>query len=530
MGDKFRVLIADKLPPAAVEILQREPEIQAEAKTGMTPDELKAVIGNYHGIVVRSATRLTADVLERAANLRAICRAGVGVDNVDIDAASLKGIVVMNTPSGNTVSTAEHSIAMLLALARNIPRACESLRAGKWDRKSFTGTQLAGKTIGVIGLGRVGLEVGRRCKAMGMTVVGYDPYISRARAEENQVELCELDEIYKRSDFITVHTPLTDETRGLIGKAQFGKMKPGVRLLNCARGGIIDEKALAEAIRSRKVGGAAIDVFSSEPPTDRELIELDQVVATPHLGASTEEAEFNVAIDAAKQMADALLDRGIVNAVNFPALDTKEAARLRPFCLLAEKIGTLQRQLIEGQLKSAAITYYGELAKADVGPVTRSVTVGLLRPVLEENVNLVNAPMLAQARGIDVSETKSSEPTDFAALVSVKVSTNQRDMTIDGTVFGRADPRIVSIDGYRVEVVPRGDVLILFDEDRPGLIGAIGTLLGKSGVNISCMTFGRKQAGGDAITVLNIDGPVSAELLDQVRRVPNVVAAHVVRL
>ncbi len=529
MNDNYRVLIADKLPPAAAEILEREPRIEVDTNVGLSPDELKSIIGSYHGIVVRSATKLTADVIEKADNLRAIVRAGVGVDNVDIDAASIKGIVVMNTPSGNTVSTAEHAIAMMMAMSRNIPRACESLRAGKWDRKAFTGTQLCGKTIGIIGLGRIGIEVARRCSAMGMTLLGCDPYITRTKAEQEKVDLCGLETIYKRADFITVHTPLTDKTRGMIGREQFAMMQPGVRIINCARGGIVDEEALAEALKEGKVAGAALDVYTSEPPANRELVELDNVVATPHLGASTSEAQLNVALDAARQLSDALLGRGIINASNFPALDAKEADQLQPVCALAEKIGALQAQLIHGRIQSAAITYYGELADADVRPVTRSLTAGLLKPVLE-NVNIVNAPVLAEARGISVTETKSSEATDFTSLISVTVATAQREITVKGTVFGKAEPRIVGIDDYRVEVIPRGHVLIIFDEDRPGLIGAIGTLLGQAGINISCMTFGRKEAGGEAITVLNIDGPTSPALLEQIGDVPNVIAAHLVHL
>ena len=530
MKDTLRVLVAEKLPSAAVEILEQQPEITAEVRTGLSPEELKEIIGDYHGIIIRSATKLRADVLEKADNLQAIVRAGVGVDNIDVDAASRKGIIVMNTPSANTISTAEHTVAMLLSMVRNIPQARESMVQGKWDRKSFTGTQVSGKIIGIVGLGRVGLEVARRCRSMDMTVLGYDPYISRQRAQECQVELCKLDDIYERADFITVHTPLTDDTAGLIGAAQFERMKPGVRIINCARGGIVDETALAGAIREGKVAGAALDVFTQEPPVDRSLIDLPQVVATPHLGASTEEAQLNVAMDAARQMADALANGLVTNAINLPALDPKQAALLRPFCLLAEQLGALQQQLIGGGINTVSVTYSGEIAKLDVGSITRNLLVGLLKQVLDENVNLVNAPVLAQSRGISVTETKSSAPTDFTTLISLTAATDEREMTIDGTVFGKAEPRIVSIDNYRVEMVPRGDVLVVYNEDRPGLIGEIGTLLGKAKINISGMANGRREAGGDAITVLNVEGDFSSELLEQMRSAPGVLAAHVVHL
>jgi len=530
MSDTQRILIADKLPSAAIDILAQEPELEADVRLGLTPDELKDIVGDYHGIIIRSGTKLTAEVIERAGKLRAIVRAGVGVDNVDVDAASLHGVLVMNTPSGNTTSTAEHTLALILSLSRHIPRACESLRGGGWNRKAFLGTQLMGKVIGLLGLGNVGLEVARLCKGIGMEVLGHDPYVSRQRAEEARVELADIDDILARADFISVHTPLTDETRGLIGRDEIAKMKPGVRIINCARGGIVDEAALAEALQSGAVAGAALDVYCDEPPVDNPLLALDNVVATPHLGALTEEAQLNVALDAARQMANALLDRWIVNAINFPALDPKQAARLQPFCLLAEKIGILQHSFIEGNLSGASIAYSGEITRADVRPVTRSLTLGLLKPALDENVNLVNAPMIAEARGIYVTESKSSAPTDFTTLLSVTVATDQREVTIEGTVFGKGDPRIVAIDGYRVEMIPRGDVLLVFNKDRPGLIGELGTLLGRANVNISGMTNGRRVAGGDAITVLNIDGHLSDELLDRIRNVRNVRAAHVVHL
>ncbi|HUU68726.1 MAG TPA: phosphoglycerate dehydrogenase [Planctomycetota bacterium] len=526
----MRVLISDKLPDVAVKILTAEPEIKVDNKPGLPADELKSIIGEYDGIIIRSGTKLTADVLERASKLKAVARAGVGVDNVDVKAASRKGIIVMNTPGGNTTSTAEHTWAMMLALSRNIPQAYASIKRGEWDRKSFTGTQLSGKTLGIIGLGRIGLEVAKRALAFEMKVVAYDPYISPDRAAQLGIELASLDAIWPRVDFITVHTPITAETRGLIGAEQIAKMKKGVRLINCARGGIIDEDALADAIQSGHVAGAAVDVFSSEPPTNRRLADLPQVVATPHLGASTEEAQITVSIDAAGQLVDALMGRGVRFAVNLPAVDVQEVKALQPYLALAEKMGSLLRQLGEGQLKTVEVCYTGDLAKMNVTPVTRSLTAGLLKPVLEENVNLVNAPVLAEERGISIVESRSTTFGDFTTTIQAKMITDQGMQAVEGTLFGKSDPRVVSINGYHVEVIPRDTLLVIYNQDRPGLIGDIGRAMGTGGVNISSMTFGRKQAGGDALTVLNLDAKPSPRMLDDVRGIENVHAVLAIEL
>jgi len=526
----MKVLISDKLPDVAVEVLTADSSIEVDNKPGMSADELKSVIGGYDGIIIRSGTKLTADILEHATNLKAIARAGVGVDNVDVNAASRKGIIVMNTPGGNTISTAEHTFALMMALARNIPQAYRSLKSGEWDRKTYVGNQLSSKTLGIIGLGRIGVEVARRALAFEMKVIGCDPYISSDKAAQIGIELADLDTIWERSDFITVHTPITAETRGLIGAKEIAKMKDGVRLINCARGGIIDERALAEAIESGKVAGAALDVYTSEPPTDRRLIELQQVVATPHLGASTEEAQINVAVDAASQLVDCLTGKGVRCAINMPSMDGREAGILKPYANLAEKMGLMLRQLVDGQLKSVDVCYIGELSRMNVVPVTRSLTAGLLKGVMEENVNLVNAPVLAEERGINITESRSSATGDFSTMIKVAMQTGQGVRTVEGTLFGKSDPRIVSINGYHVEIFPHGDMLLIMNQDRPGLIGDIGAIIGGGGINISAMTFGRKEAGGDAITVLNLDAQPDDAMLEKIRKVKNVQSVVAVQL
>jgi len=525
-----KVLVSDTLPQEGLRVLE-ENDIELIYRPKLPPDELKTIIRDCDGLIVRSGTKVTADVIASAERLKAICRAGVGVDNIDVPAASKKGIIVMNTPGGNIASTAEHTIAMLLALSRNIPQANASLRGGEWDRKRFIGSQIAGKVLGVIGLGRVGCGVAKRAIGLEMRVVGYDPFIPKAKAEEIGVDLKqELDELLKISDYITVHTPLTDETRGLIGKREFELMKNGVRIINCARGGIIDEEALYEAIVSGKVAGAALDVFSEEPPKDRKLVEHERVIATPHLGASTEEAQMLVAIEAAEQMRDALFDRGIRNAVNLPALDMKQVEEIQPYISLGDKMGRLMMQLAGGRVKRLEIGYFGEIAAKDTSLVTRGVLAGLLAPILDEQVNIVNAPLLAEERKISINERKSDEAEDFVTLIEARIETDKGSRSVAGTVFGKGDARIVRIDGYSVEVLPEGYVLVLFDIDRPGLIGNIGRILGSHNINIARMTFGRKKAGGDAITALNVDSPVPAAVLKEIESIENVHSAHLVSL
>jgi D-3-phosphoglycerate dehydrogenase len=525
----MKVLVSDAIAPEAIEQLRAVPGIEVNYAPDLKPDALRPHLADAEGLIVRSATKVTADLIATAPKLKVVVRAGVGVDNVDVAAASRRGIIVMNTPGGNTVSTAEHTMALLLALSRCVYPACSSLKGGKWDRKSFMGTQLAGKTIGVIGLGRVGIEVARRCAAFGMTVLGYDPYLTPERAKQHPVTLvADVGELYTRADYITVHVPVTDQTRGMIGASQIARMKDGVRLINCARGGIIDEAALAAAIRAGKVAGAALDVFEQEPPRNRELVELEHVLCTPHLGASTEEAQLSVAVEAVELIADALLRGRIRNAVNVPAIDPAEAEALRPYVALARCLGLLQTQLLRRVPTRVNITFAGEAAKLNTRYVTAHLLAGLLEPVMEGEINAVNAPCLAEERGIQITESKSALAQDFTTLLSLSTLTDGQEHGAAGTLVGKGDPRIVLVDGYRVEAMPRGVLLVLFADDKPGLIGNVGQLLGEKGINIAAMTFGRKAAGGEAITVLNLDGALDDATLRAVEATPHVRQARIV--
>ena len=525
----MKVFVADHVAQEAVDRLRAVQGIEVDYTPELKGDELKRHLAEAEGLIVRSATKVTAELIAAAPKLRCIVRAGVGVDTVDVPAASRRGIIVMNTPGGNTLSTAEHTMALLLALSRNVYPACASLKAGKWDRKSFMGTQLAGKTVGVIGLGRIGLEVARRCAAFGMTVLGFDPYLTPERAKQFQVTLAAcLDEVYAGADYITVHVPMTDETRAMIGPVELAKMKDGVRLINCARGGIMDEAAPAQAIRAGKVAGAAFDVFEQEPPKTRDLVDLPQVLCTPHLGASTEEAQISVAIEAAEIITDALLHGRIRNAVTVPAIDPREAEAVAPFVALARCLGTFQVQFLRRVPARVTITYAGEAAKLNTRYVTAHLLGALLESVLEEEVNTINAPYLAEERGIRVAEAKTPESQDFATLISVTSSVDGEEHEVAGTIVGRSEPRIVRIDGYRVEAIPRGVLLILFADDKPGLIGNVGKVLGEKGINIAAMTFGRKTAGGEAITALNLDGAIDDEALRAVEATPHVRKARLV--
>lgn len=525
------MLVVDNLAEEGVRILRQEPDLEVIRGDDLSDAERAEALARAEGLILRSRTKVTPEFLEGAPRLRYIARAGVGVDNIDLTAASRRGIVVMNTPGGNTTSTAEHTWAMVLALSRNLPQAHAALKQGKWERKAFIGTQLAGKTLGVIGLGRVGTEVARRAVAFGMRVVGYDPYFDPQRLAEVEVSLVErLCDLLSQSDFITVHTPLTDDTRGMIGRREFALMKPGARVVNCARGGIIDEEALYEALTSGKVAGAALDVFEQEPPTGSPLLELPNVVVTPHLGASTEEAQVAVACEAARLMRQALLQGQVEHAVNVPAPAPSEEPLLAPYLTLAEALGSFAAQLVRGRIRSLRVTYSGEVTMRSTRPITQHVTMGVLKPIVEEPVNVVNASVLAAERGVRIEELKSSETGDFATLISLRLSTDQEQRTVRGTLFGKSEPRLVEVDGFEVDAIPRGDLLVIFDRDRPGLIGEIGRILGSHDINIARMTFGRKSAGGEAITVLNLDKPPSEEALRAVAGVDSVYHVRHVRL
>lgn len=526
----YRVLVSDALSEEGLKVLKDEKELQVDVKLKLPPEELKTIIKDYDALVVRSGTKVTKDIIEAATKLKVIGRAGVGLDNVDAEAASKRGIIVMNTPGGNTISTAEHTMSLILSLSRNIPQANASLREGRWDRQKYMGVELYGKTLGIVGLGRIGTEVAKRAAAFGMKVIAYDPFLTVEKALDVGVELVDLKEILKRSDYITIHTPITDETKHMFGDDEFALVKPGVRIINCARGGVIDEPALARAIESGKVIGAALDVFEVEPPKDNPLLKSDKVVTTPHLGASTEEAQVNVAIDIAKQVVDALLGRGVRNAVNVPYIDPELLQVIRPYIELSERMGLLIAQLTEGRTKEIRIQYSGDIVAHDLAPVTIAFLKGFLTPILQETVNYVNASFIAKERGIKIVETKSSQIEEFANLVLIDAQTDKAKVSVGGTLSPRKDPRIVKINDFYVEAIPSGYMLILSNIDKPGIIGQIGTILGQNNINIAGMTFGRIKEGGDAITVLNVDSQIPDDVMKQIRSAKNILGAKLIKL
>ena len=521
----MKVLVSDKLSPKGVEIFERTEGIEVEVKTKLPPEDLKAIIGEYDGLVVRSATKVKAEIIEAAAKLKVIGRAGSGLDNVDLPAASKKGIVVMNTPGGNTITTAEHAISMMLALSRKIPQATASMKSKKWEKSKFMGAEIYNKTLGIMGIGSIGSVVADRARGLKMNVLAYDPFLSPERAEKLGVELVDIDELLKRSDYITIHVPKSKETINLINKELFSKMKNGVFLINCARGGIVNEKDLYDAIKSGKVAGAALDVFEKEPPdSDNPLLGCDEVICTPHLGASTEEAQEKVAVAIAEQMVDYLLSGTIMNAANVPSVDSEILATIRPYLDLAERLGSFQGQVISGGLEQVSIEYSGEVAALEIAPITVSLLKGLLYPILKEDVNYVNAPVIAKERGIKVIESTTSESEDFISLISLRVKTSKEERLVAGTIFGKSDPWIVQVDQFRIEAVPDKYMLLFHTHDRPGVIGNIGTSLGKHGINISRMQFGREKVEGKSLLLLSTDGLVSSEIIEQMRGLPHVIS------
>lgn len=524
-----RVLVTDSLQEVGIEVLRAE-GLEVDVVPTLEPAELARRIAPYAGLVVRSASKITAEVIAAAPALQVIGRAGIGLDNVDVDAATRRGIVCMNTPGGNTIAAAEHTMALLLAMARKLPQAHAHLKGGKWERERFLGAELYGKTLGVVGLGRIGSEVARRAQSFAMTVIAYDPYLTEEAAQRLGVELTDLAALLRRADFITVHIPLTKETRGLIGAAEFAKMKDGVRLVNCARGGIVDEAALAAAVQAGKVAGAALDVFEREPPWGSPVLELEPVVVTPHLGASTEEAQSSVAIAIAQQVAD-LLVRGIVrNAVNAPSVDPEQLKELAPYLTLAAKLGSFLGQLARGRMAEVTLQYAGEVASHAVQPLTVTFLRGLLQVILEENVTDVNAPYLARQRGLRVVESKTPVSEDFASLLTAELRTDTGAWQVAGTLFHRKEPRIVQVDGYPMEAHPEGWMLVFSNDDVPGVIGRIGTLFGARGINIAGMQLGRQRPGGRAVSILNLDSAVPDHVMAELRALPNIRSATLVRL
>ena len=527
----MKVLIADSMSLKAVEILKETPGIDVDVITGLKPDELKAKIKDYHGLVVRSATKATAEIIEAAENLKVIGRAGTGVDNVDTVAATKKGIVVMNTPGGNTITTAEHAVSMMMALARKIPQATASMRRGEWEKKKYEGTEITGKTLGILGVGNIGAVVASRALGLRMTVIAYDPFISEEAADKMGISLVTMDELFKKSDFISIHVPLTAETKNIVNADAFRKMKKGVKLINCARGGIVNEKDLAEAIKEKIVSGAALDVFEKEPVTaDNPLIQMEEVILTPHLGASTFEAQESVAIAIANQMADYLVNGTIRNAVNVPSIPAELLAALSPYISLGEKLGSFQGQILKGGIEEVTIEYSGDVVNYDVAPITIACLKGLLDQLLDMYVNFVNAPFVAKERGIKVVEVKSSRAIDFASSITIKVKTKEQENVVEGALFGKKEPRIVRIDKFLLDAVPEGYLLLLQNEDKPGVIGNVGTLLAANNVNVARLHLGRSSEGGEAVSVWSVDTPIAKGLVDRILKLPHMISVNVIEL
>jgi D-3-phosphoglycerate dehydrogenase len=526
----IRVLVSDALSEEGLKIFKDAKELSVDVKTDLKPDALKAIIKDYDALVVRSATKVTKEIIQAAAKLKVIGRAGVGLDNVDLEAATQKGIIVMNTPAGNTISTAEHTFSMILTLSRNITQANASMKKGEWKRSKFMGVELYNKVLGIVGFGRIGSEVAKRALSFGMKVLAYDPFLSAQVAESIGVQIVELTKVLQESDYITVHAPLTDETRHMISDKEFGLMKKNVRIVNCARGGIIDEPALVRAVKEGKVAAAALDVFESEPlAADNELLKLDNLITTPHLGASTEEAQINVAIEVAEIVRDALLGRGIRNAANYPCLEAEVCKILNPYINLGEKLGMFSAQLVEGRFGELVINYSGQITKYDLSSVTMALAKGLLTPILKETVNFVNSVSLLKERGIKLQESKSAQEGEFVNLIQLVIKTDKETKSVCGTLSSNKQPRIVKIDDYYLELYPIGEMVFIRNWDKPGLIGSLGTFMGKNGINIAAMTFGRDKPNGKAISVLNVDSQVSPEILEKIRGLENILTVKVIR-
>ena len=526
----MKVLVSDNLGEAGIEILKAA-GLDVDVKTGLSPEELKAEIGPYHALVIRSATRVTDDLLEAAENLKVVGRAGIGLDNVDIPAATRRGVVVMNTPGGNVVTTAEHAISMMLSLSRNIAQGTASLKTGRWDKKKLMGREIYNKTLGVIGFGKIGSVVADRARGLKMKVLVYDPVVQDETIEKQGFESVRIDELYARADYITIHVPKNKETANMINAEALAKMKDGVMLINCARGGIVDEEALYDALESGKMAGAALDVFAQEPPpTDLRLLQSEKVILTPHLGASTFEAQTNVAVAVANQIVEYLTHNNVVNAVNVPSISGQALEQLGPFIRLAEKMGMLHAQFMTEQLKEINILYNGDFFGYDLMPVTSAFIQGLLSYRLGAEVNAVNAHYIAKERGIKITESSSQETTDFLHMVTTKITGPEKTLTVAGTVFGKSDPRIVRIDDFRIEIIPKGHLALIHNLDEPGAIGSIGTTLGDHGINISRMQVGLEEGGEHNIILLRTDTPISQNVVDALMALPKVISVRTMEL
>ena len=515
-----KVLISDKLSPQAAEIFKAN-GVEVDVKVGMTADELKACIADYDGLAIRSATKVTPEILDAATNLKVVGRAGIGVDNVNIPAATASGVVVMNTPFGNSVTTAEHAISMMMALARQLPTASASTHAGKWEKSRFMGVEVTGKTLGLIGCGNIGSIVASRAQGLKMKVVGYDPFLSAERADELNIEKVEsLDDLLGRADFISLHTPLTDSTRGILGKEALAKCKKGIRIVNCARGGLIDETALKSAIESGQVAGAALDVFEQEPAKENQLFGMDEVICTPHLGASTSEAQENVAVQVAEQMADYLVNGTVTNALNMPSVSAEDAKKLAPYIKLCEQLGSFAGQLTEHGLTSINVEFEGKVAEMNTKPLMAVAVMGILQPLVS-GVNMVNAPVVASERNIDIVETKREREGNYQSLIRVTVTTENRSRTIAGTLFAN-EPRLVEVHGTSLEASLGKLMLYINNEDKPGLIGSLGKVLGEANINIANFHLGRSDEQNDAVALVEIDQEVSADMVAEIGKLPSV--------
>jgi len=520
----MKILVSDPVSQAGIEVLQKH--FPVDVKLKLPAEELAAIIGEYDALVVRSETKVTKEIIAKADKLKVIGRAGVGVDNIDVEAATNRGIIVLNAPEGNTIAATEHTVAMLLAMARQIPQAYQSMKQGKWERSKFMGVELRGKTLGIIGLGRIGTGVAQRALAMEMKIIAYDPFLSAERAASLGITLMEVKDVIAQADFITLHSPLTKETKNLLDKEAFETMKPSVRIVNCARGGIINEQALFEALVSGKVAAAAVDVFEKEPlPADSPLASAPNLIITPHLGASTQEAQINVAVDVAEGVITALRGEPVRTAVNIAPVSAEAMSFVRPYLTLAEKLGHLAANLVKGRIQKVEMTYQGEVGKREFHPITTAAIKGLLGPILLETINYVNAPAIAKARGIKVAETVNQEEENFTNFITMRVISDKGEVTISGALFGKIEPRIVEINGYHVDAIPTGYVLVSPHMDTPGIIGQVGTILGANKINIAGMQVGRKlgqQPGGESIMVLAIDAPAEQEVIDLIKTVKGI--------
>lgn len=518
----MKVLVSDNLGEIGIKMFQEEDGIDVDVNTGLSPEELKGIIGDYDGLVIRSATKVTEDLLKAATQIKVIGRAGIGLDNVDIPAATKRGIVVMNTPGGNVVTTAEHTIAMMLSLTRNIPRGTFTLKEGQWEKKKLQGKEIFNKKLGIIGFGKIGSIVADRARGLKMKVMVHDPNVTPEQIEKAGFQSVSIEQLYREADYITVHVPKLESTTGLLNKAAFDQMKDGVMVINCARGGIVDENDLNDALNSGKIAGAALDVFETEPPGLSPLFEHNRVICTPHLGASTKEAQTNVAVAVAEQIIDFLKNGTILNAVNVPSVAGELLARLGPFLTLADRMGSLQAQIAKGPIKEVVIEYNGDFQDLELTPVSTSILKGLLTAAVKDDVNFVNAHIIAKERGIRVTESTSTDAEHFINLITVRVITTEMTSTVSGTIYGKSDPRVVKINNFGLELIPEGHLALIFNLDKPGAIGSIGTTLGKNSINISRMQVGQDEDGVNNIIFLKTDTPIPNNVLKELRDLPMV--------